>query len=131
MRSVPRKRNLSRDDRIKLEIERLKQLLTDVPENKLSAAEGLIKRVAFMAITLEDLEKDMNENGTVEPFSQGGGPPYDRQRPAAQIYNTTVKNYTTACKQLTDLIPAGPPPKEAPKEKDALEKILDRQGKRG
>lgn len=82
-----------------------------------------------MAITLEDLEADMNENGTVEEFTQGENS-YDRQRPAAQLYNTTVKNYTTACKQLSDLIPAGPPPKDVPKEKDAFEKLLDR-GKSG
>ncbi len=126
---MPKSEDLSREERIRKEFSRLRRLLKDVPKSKLSAADGLIKRIAFMAITLEDLEADMNENGTVEEFTQGENS-YDRQRPAAQLYNTTVKNYTTACKQLSDLIPAGPPPKDVPKEKDAFEKLLDR-GKSG
>jgi hypothetical protein len=113
----------SREDRIKTEYNRLKRLLKEVPKEKISAAEGIIKRVAFMAITLEDLEIDINADGTVEEFSQGGNT-FDRQRPAVQIYNATVKNYTTACKQLTDLIPVGQAPPD--KNQDPLLKILGR-----
>lgn len=91
-----------RETRIRTEYNRLKRLLKPLSKDKLAAAQGIIERVSFMAITLEDLEADINAHGATEAFSQGG-PAYDRQRPAVQIYNTTVKNYTTACKQLTDL----------------------------
>lgn len=114
----------SREDRIKREFNRLKRLLKDVPKEKFSAAEGIVRRVSFMAITLEDLEDDINADGTVEKFRQGDGPAYDRQRPAVQMYNTTVKNYTTACKQLTDLIPEGKAPINTAQ--DPFQKIMAR-----
>lgn len=124
---MPESVDVSKEERIKKEILRLRRILKNVPKEKLNAATGLIQRVAFMAITLEDLEADINENGTVESFQQGDYE-YDRQRPAAQIYNTTVKNYTAACKQLTDMIPVSNQPTK--NEKDEFEKILGR-GKGG
>lgn len=112
----------SREDRIKREYNRLKRLLKELPKEKFSAAEGIVRRVAFMAITLEDLEEDININGTVEQFTQGDNT-YDRQRPAATIYNSTIKNYTTACKQLTDLIPESAPKKDG---QDPFQRIMGR-----
>lgn len=73
--------------------------------DKLEAADGIIQRVAFMQITLEDLEANINEFGTTEGFSQTEGITYDRERPASAIYNRTIKNYISACKQLFDLLP--------------------------
>lgn len=96
---------LSREERISKEIKRLKALLKHVQPDRLKAAEGVINRIAFMQITLEDLEDDINLNGTYEPFSQTESIVYDRERPAAKIYNTTIKNYTSACRQLLDLLP--------------------------
>lgn len=115
--------DVSKEERIKKEVNRLRRILKNVPKDKISAAMGIIQRAAFMAITLEDLEADLNEKGTVELFTQGEYV-YERQRPAAQLYNTTVKNYTATCKQLSDLIPSGsPPPKN---DKDPFEKLLAR-----
>lgn len=74
--------------------------------DKLKAADGIIQRVAFMQITLEDLEANINQFGTTEPFSQTENVSYDRERPASAIYNRTIKNYTSACKQLFDLLPS-------------------------
>lgn len=96
---------LTREDRISNEIKRLKTLLKNIHKDKLKAAEGLIQRISFMQVTLEDLESDINLNGAIEPFSQTENIVYDRERPATRIYNTTIKNYTTACKQLFDLLP--------------------------
>lgn len=120
---MPKSVDISKEERIKKEVLRIRRILKDLPKEKLNAVSGLIQRAAFMAITLEDLEADINENGTVESFQQGDYE-YDRQRPAAQIYNTTVKNYTAACKQLTDLIPVNNQP--TTKDKDAFEQILGR-----
>lgn len=101
----------SREERIRRELNRLKRFLKQLTKDKQSAAEGILKRIAFMTVTLEDLEDDINANGETEPFTQGGST-YDRQRPAVTIYNTTIKNYTAACKQLMDLIPENKDPKD-------------------
>lgn len=107
------KSDFTKDARIKKEIGRLKRILKEIPHDRMKAAEGMVKRIAFMQITLEDLEADINANGTVEMFSQTAGVEYERERPATRIYNTTIKNYTTACKQLFDMLPDGKPKSDA------------------
>ena len=92
--------------RIKQELQKLRKLTTKVPDDKKRMAQNVAQRIAFMQITLEDLERDMLENGYTELFSQQKDIQYDRERPAVRIYNSTIKNYAAACKQLVDLIPA-------------------------
>lgn len=59
-----------------------------------------------MRITLEDLEKDLDSKGYVEQFTQSEKTePYERERPAARLYNTMTKNYQNAIKQLDDKLP--------------------------
>ncbi|MFT9056938.1 MAG: hypothetical protein ABF449_10015 [Ethanoligenens sp.] len=84
----------------------LKSLLRKgLKTDKLRAADGIIRRVAFMQVELEDLEFDIKQHGTTEMFSQTPGVKYARERPASAIYNRTIKNYVSACKQLFDLLP--------------------------
>lgn len=113
---------LTKDDRVKREVLRIKKLLRDLPEDRLKMADGVIKRAAFMAIQLEDLEEDIKEHGNVESFRQNRECEYDRERPATRIYNTVVKNYQSAIKYLVDLIP----PQEGVKKKDQLLEFLKR-----
>jgi proline dehydrogenase len=91
--------------RLKKEMQRLKKIMAKVPDDKKQMASNVARRIAFMQITLEDLERDMLENGYTELFSQQKDIQYDRERPAVRIYNATIKNYAAACKQLVDLIP--------------------------
>lgn len=85
---------------------RLKKLYTKVPRRKKKLLEGLIERAAYMRITLQEYESDIDENGSVEPFTQSANcEPYDRARPVAQLYNTMNKNYQSIMKQLSDLLP--------------------------
>jgi hypothetical protein len=95
----------NKDWRISQEFSQLKKLLKDIPKDKFKAAEGLMQRAAFMRINLEELEKDINENGTMEMFSQTKDVEYERERPATRIYNATVKNYQAICRQLFDMLP--------------------------
>jgi hypothetical protein len=114
---------LTKAERIKRESTRIKRLLKEVPAEKLKAADGVIKRVAFMHATLEDLEADINEYGTTEMFSQTAGVEYERERPATRIYNATIKNYQAACKQLFDLIPEAPKSTESDELMSFLKKV--------
>lgn len=89
------------------EEKRLKRLYTKMPNKKKKLMEGLIERAAYMRITLQEYEDDIDENGSVEPFTQSANcEPYDRARPVAQLYNTMNKNYQSIMKQLSDLLPA-------------------------
>lgn len=107
-----KKKILTKEDRITEELKRLTKIYQDIEEKKKATVEGLIQRVAYMRITLDDFEKDLDENGYVEWFQQGEKQdPYERKRPVADIYNSMNNSYQKAIKQLTDLLP-----KELPKE---------------
>lgn len=95
------------DKRIEKVAKTLKGLLKKqaIQPNKLKAAEGIIQRVAFMQVELEDLEADIKINGVTEQFSQTKDIEYARERPVSAIYTKQIKNYTSACKQLFDLLP--------------------------
>ncbi|MFT9076556.1 hypothetical protein [Ethanoligenens sp.] len=104
-----------RDSRIEKSEKALKSILRKrkLPNEKIRAAEGLIKRIAFMQVSLEDLEADVNENGATEMFSQTEGIEYARERPAMAIFNRTIKNYAAVFKQLFDLLPDDKPAADA------------------
>lgn len=106
-------KEISKDKRINNEIDRLNKIFDDLPEETKSLNEGLINRAAYMLATLQDYEKDLDENGYVEMFSQSEKlASYERERPVARLYNSMNKNYQSIMKQLSDLIPkAEPKPK--------------------
>lgn len=98
--------------RIKQEENRLKKYYKELGITS-KVLEGLIYRAAFMRVTLEELEEDIKENGTTEMFTQSDMvEPYQRKRPAIDIYNTTIKNYNIVIKQLNDALPKTPPKQE-------------------
>lgn len=97
------------DNRIKKEADRLAKNFEKIEAKRKSTTQGLIHRAAFMRISLEDLEKELNENGFTELFSQGDQEPYLRERPTSKIYNSLNANYQKIIKQLTDLLPKEEP----------------------
>ena len=120
---------IGKDERIRKTKRKFKSLLKEMGKDKLKAADGLITRIAFMQVTLEDLEADINENGTTELFSQTKDIEYERERPASAIYNKMIKNYTTATKQLFDLLPESDKNMSIPKEGEKLLKFIAGGGK--
>lgn len=101
---MTKKKVLSKEDRIKKEIKRLKTILKNIDKDKMSTAEGLIDEVAFMRTTLEDLKIIINRDGCIDEMSQGE---YSilRESPAVKTYNTMIQRYSSMCKQLFDLLP--------------------------
>ncbi|MBE2905396.1 hypothetical protein NST18_12885 [Anoxybacillus sp. FSL W8-0104] len=101
-----KRKEMTKEERITREEKRLRKSYKDLPKDKMQVVEGLIRRAAFMRVTLEDMEKDLDENGFVEMFTQSEKTePYERERPVARLYNTMNKNYQSIIKQLTDLLP--------------------------
>ncbi len=103
---MAKKKDLTIDERIKKEERRLKRIYKNIDKDNKAIIDGLIKRAAYMLVTLEDWEKDISENGYYEMFTQSlNTPPYERERPVARLYNTMNKNYQSIIKQLSDLVP--------------------------
>lgn len=92
----------------------LTELFNDVHPDQRQLANRLIQRVAFMQITLEDLEEDIKANGTFELTKTR--PRKLRERPAVKTYNAMIKNYSSTIKQLLDRLP----PQKADEAEDEL-----------
>jgi len=81
-----------------------------------------------MRITLDDYEKDIDENGTVDLFKQSAtSPEYERTRPVVTNYHSLAKNYQTIIKQLTDLLPKGDEVFNPEKGNDGFDSFLDKK----
>ncbi len=116
------KQELTIDERIKKEANRLKRIYKNIDKDNKAIIDGLIQRAAYMRVMLEDWEKDIKENGCTEMFTQSiNTPPYERERPVARLYNTMNKNYQSIIKQLSDLVPKP----ETKAEDDGFEDFLN------
>ncbi|WP_135553205.1 hypothetical protein [Paenibacillus cymbidii] len=90
------------------EEKRLRKTYEKLPKDQMVIADGLIRRAAFMRVTLEEYEADLDENGYVEQFTQSEKTAaYERERPVARLYNSLNKNYQSIIKQLSDMLPKG------------------------
>lgn len=98
------KKELTKEERIKKEFNRVNKIIKEeMTESRFKALQPLAQRVAFLRISIEDMEQDLLLNGFVELFTQSPTtPPYERERPTAKQYSTSLKNYQSLCKQLTD-----------------------------
>lgn len=100
------KKELTKEERVNKEIRRLKRIYKELPKDTLMVVEGLIVEAADLRVRLEDIRKDLDENGYDEMFSQSENQePYERERPAARRYIAMNKSYQTIMKQLGDYIP--------------------------
>lgn len=100
------KKELTKDIRISMEEDRLRKIYSSIDEDNKAIIDGLIQRAAYMRITLEDWERDIDDNGFIEMFTQSEKTaPYERERPVIRLYNTMNKNYQSIIKQLSDLVP--------------------------
>ena len=119
---MAKKKDYTKDERITKEERRLKKYYKEVQADKKAVTDGLIRRAAFMRITLEDMEMDLDTRGFYELFSQSENQePYERERPVARQYQSMNKNYQSIIKQLSDLLP-----KELPKEEgDGFEEFVN------
>lgn len=92
------------NDRIKKEENSLKRAFSGIPAEKKTAANKMIQRLAFMTITLENLEEDVKSRGATYLMENG------KQRiwvenPAQKSYNTMINRYTALNDKLLGLMP--------------------------
>ena len=86
------------------DIDKLNQIIKQVPPDKRPVAEHLLKELVFMSETLENLKATIKEKGEIDLFRQGKQE-FLRESPAMKTYNTTVQRYGLLFKQFTDLLP--------------------------
>jgi len=101
--------SLEKEKRIKQEAIKLNSLLKDLDTKKKKAISSLVKNAAFMAITLEDLQEEINSNGVTETYQNGANQSGIKKSATVETYNAMIKNYVNVVKQLTDLLPKKEP----------------------
>lgn len=90
---------------IKREKEKLNGIYLRLDEETKKATASLIDEAAFMAASLYELRKSIDEKGYTEKYQNGANQWGTKKRSEVEIYNTLIKNYQATIKQLTDLIP--------------------------
>lgn len=83
--------------------ETLKELYTDIPENKKKLVDGLLREAARLRVSLDDLWEDILVNGNVELDANGK----EKERPSSAIFTSRDKSYRATIKSLNELLPSG------------------------
>ena len=95
----------TKEHRILKEKRRLARLFRDLEENKRKTCQALIDRAAFITISLEDLEVQLNETGWTEFYQNGENQCGFKKSAAADVHISLTKNLNAIIKQLLDLVP--------------------------
>ena len=103
---MPIRAEEEKNKRIRSEVSKLKKFYKELPANKLFLAQRLIDRAAFQKVTLEDLEKEINENGCTEIYQNGEKQSGVKQSAAISAYNAMYKNYQATLRDLAAMVPA-------------------------
>lgn len=91
--------------RIQREKDRLLEIFRGLDANKLSVCGTLIDRAAFITISLEDLEDELNESGWTETYTNGKNQEGIKKSAAAEAHISLTKNLNAIMKQLLELVP--------------------------
>lgn len=92
------------DEAVRGEYDRLMKLFKSAPKEKLSLARKLISRAAFLAVTIDELEKDVSENGYEQEYQNGENQKGMKKSAAAELHVTYTKNLLSVMKQLDDML---------------------------
>lgn len=95
----------SKKVRVRNEKARLMELFKDLEPNKLQTCQALIDRAAFITVSLEDLEAQLNEIGWTEYYQNGETQSGWKKSAAADVHISLTKNLNTIIKQLLELVP--------------------------
>lgn len=104
--------------RVKREKARLEELFKDLEPNKLQTCMALIDRAAFITVSLEDIEAQLNETGWTEYYQNGDKQSGWKKSAAADVHISLTKNLNTTIKQLLELVPPA-------KQRSKLEELMN------
>lgn len=98
---------LTKKTRVDREKKRLQEIFKDLEPNKLETCQSLIDRAAFITVSLQDLEVQLNETGWVEHYQNGANQGGMKKAAAADVHISLTKNLNAITKQLLELVPPG------------------------
>ena len=96
---MDKKRRISKEKR------RLQTVFAEIDANQLKIVQPLIERAAFIIISLQNLEDELNEKGWTEEYQNGENQYGVKKAAAADVHISLTKNLTSIIKQLLELTP--------------------------
>ena len=102
-------KEMSKEDKIKKEIRALTRLFKDLPTDGKTLSRSLIENAAFMSVSLDELQLQINEKGYISEYQNGENQWGTKKSPEVEIYNTLVKNHMAILKQLFDWLAKSKP----------------------
>jgi hypothetical protein len=90
---------------IKKELNKIKKLYADMDGNVKKSVEKLAENAAWMAVSLEELRQQIDEEGYEEVYQNGANQCGKKDSIAVKNYNTIIKNYNATIKLLMDQLP--------------------------
>ena len=109
---------------MKKEQRRIAKLYKDLPRERREVTKKLVDRAAYMLVSLEDMENQIDGDGLIIEMPQGE---YSicRAHPLLQSYNAMIKNFNATVKQLGEALP----PAEAEAAGQALMNFISKTAK--
>ena len=92
------------DEAVRTEYDRLMVLFKSAPKEKIALARKLISRAAFLSIMVDELEKDIAENGYEQEYQNGENQKGMKKSTAADLHVSYSKNLFAVMKQLNDML---------------------------
>ena len=99
------KKDLTKEEKIKREYNRLRRIFNDLDKGKLQTVESLIRNAAFMAVSLDELQAQINEEGYTVEYQNGANQSGTKQSDAVKTHIAMTKNHAAIIKQLCELVP--------------------------
>lgn len=95
------------ETRTKRKYQELVKLFSDLPGNKRELCDGLLREAAHMAVMLEDLRKQVLEDGPLIVTKNGNGFEVLQEHPAQKSYLSMISRYSTVVADLNRILPEG------------------------
>lgn len=97
-----------KERRVKKERARLMELFTGADENKLDFIRDTVNQLSWLAVSILDLQAEVDEKGPVIPYKNGQNQEGLQSNPACKILIDFEKLYNTAFRALLPLVPEKP-----------------------
>lgn len=96
---------MSKERRIQAELDRISATFEAVPEKERSIIDPLLQNYAFMKVTLEDLQEEINRDGIAETYQNGENQSGQKENSKLKSYNRLVKNFESVTKTVMKYLP--------------------------
>lgn len=97
--------DMSKDEIISAEKRKLSGIYSRLEAKTKKSVSSLVNEAAFMAASLYELRRGINEEGYTEEYHNGANQSGVKRSAKVDIYIQLEKNYASVIKQLTDLLP--------------------------